>query len=288
MNSADELLFHASATGKLMVEPKKTKTVYYCGDAEISTAKYNKFIDAAVASGDFFPLTHLKAVEVETQEVISETTKGYLIELFVEAKYGREKEISNKYIEKGLKVEEDSITLYSLHTKNFFKKNTERITNEFLTGEPDLSDGNDIRKAAIICDVKSSWDIHTFFKAKFSETNKDYYWQGQSYMALTGAKTFKLVYCLVNTPDVMIADQKRKLSYQMGQTSDQSIDNDYIEACAKIDALSNYDDIPIAERINEITIERNDADIERLYARIKQCREYMNKNLFKVTELTPA
>lgn len=81
MTNADNILFHASSSGNLMVEPREK---------------------AAKERGD-----------------LSETTKKFLIEVFVENKYGREKEISNKYIEKGLKVEQDAITLYSRHTKKW-------------------------------------------------------------------------------------------------------------------------------------------------------------------------
>jgi len=56
-------------------------------------------------------------------ELLSETTKKYLREVMIYEKYGRKKDISNKYIEKGLAVEEDAITLYSRFTKVFYKKN---------------------------------------------------------------------------------------------------------------------------------------------------------------------
>ena len=40
-------------------------------------------------------------------EILSETTKTYLIEWILEKKYGRKKEFSNKYLEKGLTTEQD-------------------------------------------------------------------------------------------------------------------------------------------------------------------------------------
>jgi hypothetical protein len=237
--NANEILFRASSTGKLMTEPR-SKT-----------------------------------------ETLSETTKTYLTEVYVNEMYGRKKDITNKYILKGLRVEEDSITLFSRVTKTFFKKNEEQQRNEFIKGTPDIFIGESIHKADEVIDIKSSYDIFTYFNSiKSKEVNKDYYYQLQSYMALTGAKSARLVYCLTNTPEQMIADAKRKLSWQMGL-----IDNDaspeYLEACLELNRLSVYDDIPMADRVTQIEVKRNDADIEKLYSRIKECRTWMAENLIK-------
>jgi len=83
--------------------------------------------------------------ESRTKEPIGETAKAHLLQCWIEETYGRRKDISNKYIEKGIAQEEDSITLYSLVTKKFHKKNTEAISNDFFVGTPDLYDGTSIR-----------------------------------------------------------------------------------------------------------------------------------------------
>lgn len=212
-------------------------------------------------------------------ELISETTKTHLVDVFVSNKYGRNTDIHTRYTTKGLMVEEDSITLYSRFKKCFYLKNDQHLENDFIKGTPDLFVGESISKAEIIIDVKSSWDIFTFFRATQEKLNKQYYWQLQSYMALTGAKNAILAYCLVNTPDTLINDEKRKLLWKMNAgTEDNEL---YQEACVELERLMTYDDIPLEERVFEIVIERNDADIERLYQRVAQCREYMNENLFK-------
>lgn len=213
-------------------------------------------------------------------EVIAQGVKTHLVDIFVSSKYGRKSDIKSKYTNKGLQVEEDSITLYSRATKILYKKNEERLSNEFVTGLPDLYEGESITNAELIIDIKSSWDIFTFFRSKTSPLNKLYYWQGQTYMALTGAKKFKLVYCLINTPFTMIEDEKRKLSWSMGVIDPNN--KDYQEACQEIDRLMIYDDIDLNERYFEIDIDRNDEDIEKMYQRIKDCREWMNVNLFKL------
>ena len=220
-------------------------------------------------------LGHLMTESRSKSDPISETTKTHLIDKFVSWKYGRQTDISNRYVIKGLTVEEDSLTLYSQYKKKFLKKNEEQISNDFISGTPDHYEGEEILKANLITDIKSSWDIFTFFRSK-AKLNKMYYWQMQGYMALTGAKKATLAYCLVDTPDVMIQDEKRKLMWRMGLIDDSK---EYLEACKEIDKLSVYTDIPIKVRVHEIHIETNDMEIERLYERIKYCREWIKQNL---------
>jgi len=215
-------------------------------------------------------------------ETISESTKTHLVDVFVSKKYGRNTDISNRYTNKGLQVEEDSITLFSRMTKTFYKKNESRISNEFICGTPDLYQGDSIENAELIIDIKSSWDIFTFFRSANDSLNKRYYWQLQAYMALTGATKSKLVYCLINTPDAMLQDEKRRLMYKMNVISE--LDKDYNDACDEIDRLGIYDDIPMSERFFEIEVLRNDIDIEKLYNKVKECRIWMNENLFKTNQ----
>lgn len=211
-------------------------------------------------------------------EVISETAKTHLIDLFVADKYDRHSDTFNKYIDKGLQVEEDSITLFSRVKKRFFKKNEERIVNDFINGVPDLFEGLEIRAADIIIDIKSSWDLYTFFRAKHSPVNKQYWWQLQGYMALTGASKALLAYCLVNTPEVNINDEKRRLMYRMGVATDEN--PDFIQACEEIDRNMRYDDIPMADRVHEFEVLRDDKAIEQMYERIKKCRDYYERTFF--------
>jgi len=210
---------------------------------------------------------------------LSATCKKRLVEVFVNEKYGREKDVQTKQMLKGLLVEEDAITLYSRLRKKNFTKNLETLNNEYIKGTPDLFEGESIRKAAVIIDVKSSYDIFTFFATTADALNKNYYWQMQGYMALTGAKQARLVYCLINTPDVLVNDEKRRLQWKMNILDDES--PMFEEACIALDKLMKYDDIPISERALEIVIDRADFDIKKIYSRVEQCRTYMNSKLFK-------
>ncbi len=204
-----------------------------------------------------------------------ETCKSHLLECFIEKKYGRYKDITNKFIEKGLLAEEDSIDLYTLVKDKLFIKNEELIQNDFFVGTPDLFEGETILSATVIIDLKTSWDIFTFFQSMHKPIDKKYFWQLQAYMDLTGAKEARLVYCLVNTPYKLVEDEKKKLLWTMG-VIDPENDKPYLEACERVDKKSNYDDIPIEEKYIEFIIPRDQEAIDSSHERILECRKFLN------------
>lgn len=211
-----------------------------------------------------------------TKDPLGETCKAHLIECYIAKKYDRHKDVTNKYIEKGLLAEEDSIDLYSLVKGAYFEKNKEVIENDYFIGTPDLFVGTSIREAQIIIDLKTNWDIFTFFQVMHKSMDKKYYWQLQAYMDLTGAKVAKLVYCLVDTPLKLMEDEKRKLMWQMG-VADPDTDEAYLKACERIEKNGTYSiDIPKEERYIEFTIPRDQERIEEAHERVKLCREFLN------------
>lgn len=216
-------------------------------------------------------------------EVLSKTCQNYLIEAFINRTYGRWKDFENKYTQKGLLVEEDALTMYTLHKNKVFHKNDERISNDYIIGEPDSFSGQSILKADLIIDTKAKWDLFTFFETKRNGITKNYYWQMQGYMALTGAKKAIVANCLVNTPNSIIQGLKASLARKMGLGFNE-VSQDFLDAAKKIDENAIFDDIPMKDRIHEIEIDRNDEDIDRLYERIKLCRKWIKENLETVPE----
>jgi hypothetical protein len=204
---------------------------------------------------------------------LSETAKALCIETWISHKYGIKKDITNKYLEKGIASEEDAITLLSKVDKTFYVNNKARMSNEFITGEWD------ILKDSHVIDIKSSWDAFTFFKhLKDTELDKKYYWQLQGYMALTGAKTSEVCYCLVDTPDHLIEKEITNLWYKLGQIDQES--SQWIEA--ETEARNNMkfsDKIEAADRVIRFKIDRNDEDIQKGYERVEQARQWIKNNL---------
>jgi hypothetical protein len=204
-------------------------------------------------------------------EVISETTKTHLMDCYVAAVFNRRSDIQSKFLEKGNLVEENSIDLYSAYKADFFKKNDQRLSNEYISGTYDLLIEEE--DEPIIVDLKSSWDIYTFARSMKSE-NKMYYWQVQGYMALTGVKRARVAYCLVDTPDPIIDRELRKALYQSGLPESSE---EFVNYCEELRAFYKYSDIPQSKRVFEREYQYSEEDIERLYQRIVDCRRYLNE-----------
>jgi hypothetical protein len=189
-------------------------------------------------------------------ETLSKTTISYLEEWTKEQIYSRRKEIFSKYLDKGNAVEVDSLDFIKTHLNyKQLEKNEESFENDFLTGTPDaILDDH-------IIDVKNSWDCFSFPLFFNSIPNKDYYYQAQGYMALTGIDRYKLIYTLMDTPEDLI---------QREYFGDQS--TDLVEFASKY----KYSDIEPQYRIKVFDIYRNDEDIENIYNRVDECRQYIN------------
>lgn len=210
-------------------------------------------------------------------EKLTQTAKTFIDELYIRYKYHRYKDITNRYILKGLAVEENSITLYSRFNKRFLVKNEDNFFNDFITGTPDtfIKEGD---KVVEVIDFKSSWDIWTFFKSK-RELNPDYYWQMQGYLWLTDCDRGTVVHCLVDTPDEIINDERRKLSWKMGSISGDS--PEYVSAETELVKNMTYSDIPIAERVVEWPVFRDEKAIKKIIEKVSLVREYLTSE-FKI------
>jgi hypothetical protein len=206
---------------------------------------------------------------------LSDTAKRFLIRTYAIEKYNRTSEVTTKQMSKGIICEDDSIDLFSEVENKEYKKNNKRVFNEFLAGTPDLYDGKDLYDADIIIDIKSSWDIITYLKNISQPLNSQYYWQLQGYMALTGAKVGVVAYCLVNTPDSIIEGEKYNLMRKMDVATE---DNPrFKNEVAKMIRNMTFNDIPPNERVLRFEVERDDADIEKIYKKVVKCREFLTE-----------
>jgi hypothetical protein len=230
--------------------------------------------------------------------LLSEGAKTHAVDVLVSAKYQRREEVYSKYFEKGNEVEEQSITFLSLLKRKVFKKNELTLSNEWISGTPDLFIGDEIVRAAQIIDIKSSWDIFTFHRTMHKARNSNYYWQMQGYMWLTGAQTATLSYCLVNATADLINDEKWKLARAHRVLIDDQ-DPDFLKSCSMVERNMIYDlplfqkvnpefqfhsnlaeweyDIPKEDRIYEVIIPRNDTDIDKIKEKVESAWNYLDK-----------
>ena len=205
--------------------------------------------------------------------MLSETCKTYLIQSYVFAKYGRVREIQTKQMIKGTISEDDSIKLFAALEKRPYTKNEYRLSNEYITGCPDLHDHPNIIESTEIIDIKTCWDIFTFLSNVDNFDNDFYYWQIMGYLALTGSQIGTIAYCLVSTPDSIIEGEKYNLLKRLDVVTEEA--PEFKREYQKLIANRKYDDIPMQDRMLAYSIERNDDDIEMIYKKVEKCREYL-------------
>jgi len=174
---------------------------------------------------------------------LSKGVQTFVQEWLKQEIYGRRKDISSKYLDKGNAVEDESIIFAADHLKlGFVAKNEDSFEDEFMTGTPD------VLLADEVIDMKNSWDCFTFPLFEDKAPNKDYVYQLQGYMALTGKSSARLIYTLMNTT--------KDINY------------------GKAD---NYDEIDAKYRIKVFEIARDEEVIKAIQERVKEINTYINQ-----------
>jgi len=204
---------------------------------------------------------------------LSKTAKTHLKSIYIREKYGRQKDVVTKQMQKGLDVEEESITLLSRVQKKMLYKNEERLNNGYITGLPDIFEGENIRNAKSITDIKSSYDLFSFLGNIGEPLDRDYYYQLQGYMALSGAPIAYIAYCLVNTPQNIIDGEKYRLLKSMNVISEES--PEFVKEAMKIEKNLTFDDIPKEERVLIFKVEKDDDIIEKINLTVIKARTYL-------------
>ena len=200
-------------------------------------------------------------------ERLSQTTKSYILELAIQEKYGIHKEFWSRYTDKGIEVEDEAIKLVGeVLNVGFIYKNEEQITNEYITGVPDVN-------TDVLIDVKSSWDAFTFFEKVVEDElkNKDYYYQLQGYMWLTDKQEALLCYCLVDTPLQIVEDEIRREHWK------QNVIGESDDIRAFVEDKHTFMHIPKEKRVKTHVVKRDNEVIEAIKTRIEECNEYYNE-----------
>jgi len=197
-------------------------------------------------------------------EPLSETCKTYLKEWLTEKRTGRRKEFTSKETDKGIRREDEAIELISKRIGIPLQKNLIEFENEYLTGTPDVI-------YTAIRDIKCSWDPFTFPTYCDEIPTKDYLWQGLGYMDLTGRKHFYLDYVLMDHLDSYIDYMANTQARHEGVTS---VNRELWDRVAK---QYQYGDIPEDRRVKTFYVVYDENKIERIYSRVRTCREYLHE-----------
>lgn len=139
---------------------------------------------------------------------LSESAKKVVEDEIRALYFGVREKISNKFMQKGIDCEQQSIDLLNnveFRLSKPYIKNTERRSNDWITGECDIYDA----ETSLIRDIKTSWSLATF--PLFATNADDYEWQMRGYMMLWDCDEASVDYCLIDTPEHLIGYEQREL-----------------------------------------------------------------------------
>lgn len=185
-------------------------------------------------------------------------------------------------MQKGTIVEPQSLALLSIVDGVYYlpnedeNGNRERVSNDYLTGEVDAYEGDSIMTANVIPDVKSIFDYPTFLGKTQEPLTPSNEKQVQGYINITGAKSGFIANCLVDTDEGTIASIKYKLLSKMRCATEE--DPKFKERWAMLEKSMKFSHIPPHKRVLKKKVEPMTADQEqKLYNRVKICREWLNQ-----------
>lgn len=183
--------------------------------------------------------------------VISDTAKTAIRDVVKEDLYGFRSFTGNQYTRKGNMLEDLAIEMSGKVRLRNYKKHEGRLNNDLITGECDVLD---LGRKTII-DTKCTWDIgtHPFFADEAMEKVKKagYDVQMQAYMWLYDCEVAHIDFWLFPCPVEL--------------TKDWDDREQLIDLVEKID---------IRERLTTVTIQRDEAVIQKIKDKIPHCQAY--------------
>lgn len=193
--------------------------------------------------------------------------KTYIEDWYKGRLYGKRKEFSSKYTEKGNRTEKDAIDFIAdVLDFGYLDKNTDRFYSEYIEGEPDVI------IPEIIIDNKSSWDCFTFPLYE-DKIKPEYWWQGQGYMILTKRKKYILAYTLMDMPLKML--NRLVISESRNRGMDDVTEELYLEMKDKY----SYSHLADELRIKAYHFDLDPSVEEKIIERVKMARKYIEQEL---------
>ena len=271
-----------SAIGLIMTEPRGKSVADKIDDLIIEISKKkDRLKDAKPGLVSTAKLqASIIALEQQHDELVkdlgkpnlSETCKSYLKKWLFQELSGKRIQFTSAQTEKGNMVEDDAILYFSTIFPEMALaiKNTRHFENEYLIGTPDVLAEGENRAIEYVFDAKSSYNAGTFpaFEDELPEDGYD--WQERGYMSITEAKKGAILYGLMSTPDEIL-ERQAKYALPEGYTREQ-----YEEWAQNY----KYDNLPAHLRVRRYDIEYSEEKELAIYARIKECRTYIEEVLW--------
>ena len=292
MSQKVQKLLRCHTLGSLMTGAKPKLTVNQLEELERLAVKRSEGKLTVKQTKTLADLETKRDVPAELSKTVQKILKQYIRWV----KYNKQNKFSNKYTEKGIEVEDDSIALISLLHKKYYKKNTKRYNDGTISGEMDI-DAPDL-----IIDAKSKWDCDTYDSQEGMDS--DHFYQGLGYCRLRNKKKFGVAYTLVNTPESLILNAFTSAYYKKGAVDltdqdkaeiainmvftntwfDKNEDGDVVKRTDYWEVLKSahfpnaeieFIEIPDEKRLKYYEVEYADEDFQVLDEQLDKCIDYI-------------
>lgn len=280
MANRPKFICRCSSIGKLMTNPReKGNSQKYMEAAALLPElreKYANTVNKETKTAQNL-LARIHKVDQEVRdlsrhkdEIHLSKSAIYVIQDWMKEQLGYPRqELRSKYTQKGLLMEGDAIDFIAEHYGwSGIKKNTERKTNEYITGEADIV------LPDRVLDVKCSWSGDSFPLMDIDIPIDGYGWQGLGYMALWGKDNFQLTYALMDAPDSIVDKEANQVRYDLG------LDEVDMELWEDIKAMNTFSHLPNELRIKSFYADFNEDLISRVYERVELARKWVEGTNF--------
>lgn len=178
-------------------------------------------------------------------------------------------------LEKGEVAEPDAIRLLSEIDGIEYQKNTQKFTNRWLKGIPDvlIYENNEVKA---IKEIKIPLDLPSFLEIVYAdEPDGDDKWEMLAYMDILGLKEGEICYCLVDMPKLM---KEKKLSDYGEKLISFGVSNKSIsKKITRLKLSMEYEYIPKESRIKRFTVHRKNYFTKQVHERVKLVRDMLNR-----------
>ncbi len=214
--------------------------------------------------------------------------KSYCEKWLKEKLYDRRKNFQNKYVEKGIECEDDSIA-FAADALGWgqVEKNEEWFSDDYMEGTPDIianlwrrqvGGSNEVleTETPTVIDMKNVWDCFTLPLFDSIIPTAGYETQLQVYMHLVSNEyniQFNdaiLCYALMDAPAGVMRKEMNRLSWEEGQ---QGLITP--EIGERVRREMTYSNLPAELRLKTFEVKKDQAVIDELMYRVELCRKYI-------------
>ncbi|MBK7377371.1 MAG: hypothetical protein IPJ02_18005 [Chitinophagaceae bacterium] len=262
--------------GTIMSEPKGALT-----DKMFTRLEYLK------SRPELTEIMNLERIELQFRmdnydpTALSKGCMNYLMFIYQYLKYGKQVYHIRKSkrqvtaMNRGSTMEKTSFEIIKRVTgQNLFRHKT-HLSNDFLKGQLDVIDGQTLKKAKKIIDVKTSYSQFDFMKCVNSDVVRSYNFQMHGYFAITGKEYGEVYHVLPDFTEDVIQENKDKMMELL--CPDGVITDEFMEEWQYAEDNMRFSHIPDEDRIIMYPIERDEKIIGKIYEKVEFCRGWLAK-----------